>query len=170
MKKYLFVSMLVFAFIACEKGDTGPEGPQGPAGPAGPQGPQGPQGISGNANVTQYTFGAQNLATISFSQLQITTTQDTMDRSLWFVYILYQPLVRWYNVPGPGVGGATVYRVSFGYSGGKVNVFIDKTGTGENYSQARVIRVYSSSSGPGGRSSVDFSDYEAVRQYYNLPE
>ena len=170
MKKYLFVSMLVIALIACEKGDTGPEGPQGPAGPTGAQGPQGPQGIAGNANVTQYTFGAQNLSSISFSQLQVTTTQDTLDRSLWFVYLFYQPLARWYTVPGPGVGGATVYRVGIGYASGKANIFIDKNGVGENYAQARVIRVYASSNGPGGRSSVDFSDYEAVRKYYNLPE
>jgi hypothetical protein len=171
MKKYfLLASLLVFVFTACKKGDTGPEGPQGPQGVAGPTGPQGPQGIAGNANVTQYTYGAQNLSTISFSQLLVTTTQDTMDRSMWFVYLLYQPLTRWYTVPGPGVGGSTVYRVSLGYSGGKVNIFIDKTGVGENYSQARVIRVYASSTGPGGRASVDFNDYEAVRRYYNLPE
>ena len=71
----------------CEKGDTGPEGPQGPPGPTGAQGPQGPQGIAGNASVTQYTYGAQNLSSISFSQLQVTTTQDTLDHSLWFVYL-----------------------------------------------------------------------------------
>ena len=173
MKKYLLVSALFFALISCKKGDTGPAGPQGAAGPTGaqgPQGPQGPQGIAGNANVTQYTYGAQNLATTTFSQLQVTTTQDTSDRSLWFVYLFYQPLSRWYTVPGPGFGATTVYRVSLGYSAGKVNIFIDKTGPGENYSQAMVIRVYANSSVAGGRAAVDFSDYNAVRQYYNLRE
>jgi hypothetical protein len=29
MKKLLFVSMIVFAIVACKKGDTGPAGPQG---------------------------------------------------------------------------------------------------------------------------------------------
>jgi hypothetical protein len=170
MKKYLVVTLMSLSFLACQKGDIGPEGPQGLQGTSGPQGPQGPQGIAGNANVTQYTYGAQNLASISFSQLQITTTQDSLDRSLWFVYLFYQPLSRWYTVPGPGVGGSTVYRVSLGYASGKVNIYIDKTGVGENYSQARVIRVYASNVTTGGRTSVDFSDYEAVRSHYNLPE
>ena len=65
----LLITSLIF--ISCQKED-GAMGPQGPAGPAGPQGPpgaqgatgpQGPIGMSGNANVMQYTYGAQNFAT-----------------------------------------------------------------------------------------------------------
>ncbi|MFT3677592.1 MAG: hypothetical protein QM781_17005 [Chitinophagaceae bacterium] len=169
MKTYFLVLIVATTFLACKKGDTGPQGPEGPAGI------QGPQGIIGNANVTQYTFGAQNL-TSSFSQLQITTTQDTMNRSLWFVYLYYQPLERWYFVPGSGFGGSSTYRVSLTYTGGKATIYIDKSGPGENYAQARVIRVYANNVTTGGRAgsdrspAVDFSDYQAVRQYYQLPE
>lgn len=168
MKKYLSVLIMATAFFACKKGDVGPQGPEGP---------QGPQGISGNPNVTQYTFGAQNLAT-TFSQLQITTTQDTMNRSLWFVYLYYQPLSRWYALPGGGLGGATTYRVSLGYSAGKANIYIDKSGPGENYAECRVIRIYANNVLAGGRAGagqsplpdIDFSNYQAVRQYYQLQE
>src|SRR5688572_10492522 len=97
--------ILSFALFSCKKGDTGP---------AGPAGPQGPQGIAGNANVTQYSYGVQNLAA-GFAQLQVTTTKDTMDRSAWFVYLYYQPIDRWYFLPGSGVGGTTQYRVSMTY-------------------------------------------------------
>lgn len=173
MKKYFIMLIVATVLLACKKGESGPQGPEGPAGP---QGPQGPQGIVGNANVTQYTYGAQNLST-SFVQLQVTTTQDTMNRSLWFVYLYYQPLDRWYILPGGGVGGSTTYRVSIGYAGGKVNIYIDRTGAGENYAQARVIRVYANNVTTGGRAGgssglppVDFNDYHAVRQYYQLPE
>lgn len=185
MKAYL-LPLLLLVFIACKKGDPGPAGLQGPAGPAGANGtngakgangatgPQGPQGIAGNANVKQYTYGAQNL-TAGFVNLQVTTTLDTMNRSQWFVYLYYQPLDRWYFLPGSGVGGATQYRVSMGYSANKVNIYIDRTGPGENYAQAKVIRIYANSVAPGGRianvlPSIDFNDYEAVRKYYQLSE
>lgn len=173
MRKYVLLLIVVTFFLACKKGDVGPQGAQGPAGPAGPQGPQ---GIIGNANVTQYTFGAQNLATSSFAQLQITTTQDTANRSLWYVYLYYQPLDRWYFVPGSGYGGASTYRVSLTYTSGKATIYIDKSGVGENYAQARVIRVYANNVITGGRAgsdqsaAVDFSDYTAVREYYQLRE
>lgn len=170
--------MLFLATGSCKKGD---------AGPAGPQGPQGPQGIAGNANVTQYTFGSQNLVA-NFAQLQITTTKDTMDKSAWFVYLYHQSLDRWYIVPGGGAGGATQYRVSIGFVSNKVNVFIDKNGPGEVYAQAKVVRILTSSQQAGGRAmagsttwpagpagqaaplpAIDFTDYEAVRRYYQLP-
>lgn len=166
MKTFFFVLIIATTFVACKKGDMGP------------QGPEGPQGIAGNANVTQYTFGSQNL-TASFSTLQVTTTQDTMNNSLWFVYLYYQPIDRWYAIPGMGTGGLTTYRVSMGYSSGKVNIYIDKSGAGETYAQARVIRVYANTTTVGGRAgasepsqlpAIDFKDYPAVRQYYGLPE
>jgi hypothetical protein len=169
MKKYLFVSMIVLAFVACQKGDTGPAGPQGAPGLNGSKGAQGPQGIAGNANVMQYTYGAQNLAN-GFAQLQVTTTLDTMNRSQWFVY-LYNQNDLWYFVPGFGYGGLTQYRVYMGYSGSKVNIYIDRAvGAGETYAKARIIRIYASSETTGGRVALDFTDYKAVQKFYNLPD
>jgi len=170
----LIASTLLFS---CKKGDIGPQGPEGPQGSQGPQGPQGPQGIAGNANVTQYTYGAQNFASVSFATLSVTTTKDTMDKSAWFVYLYYGTLDRWYFLPGPGVGGSTQYRVSMSYVTNKVTIYIDKIGAGENYAQAKVIRIYTSSQQTGGRSApgpalpqdLDFTSYEAVRNYYQLP-
>jgi hypothetical protein len=173
--KLLFTVTLILTIcmFSCKKGDVGPAGPQGEAGP---QGPQGPQGIAGNANVTQYTYGVQNLVA-SFAQLQVTTTRDTMDKSAWFVYLYYQPIDRWYFIPGYGNGGATQYRISMGYASNKVSIYIDKNGPGESYAQAKIIRIYTSSQQTGGRSvtnpalpaGIDFSNYEAVRNYYQLP-
>ena len=179
MRKYTTTALLLFAltyvFVACSKeGPEGPPGPQGPQGNPGIQGatgPQGPIGVAGNANVTQYTYGSQDFTT-GFKILQVTTTQDTMDRSAWLVYLWYAPLSRWYFIPGLGFAGSTNYRLSMGYSGGKVNIFIDVVGPGEVYANARVVRIYANSTGPGGRMAlpnIDLTDYEAVRQYYNLP-
>jgi hypothetical protein len=95
-----------------------------------------------------------------------------MNRSAWNVYLYYQGLDRWYSIPGGGPGAATTYRVSIAHSSNKVNLYIDKSGTGDNFSQARVIRTYANSVMPGGRqvqpADIDFRDYEAVRRYYGL--
>jgi hypothetical protein len=168
MKKYLFVSMILLVSIAaCKKGDTGPTGPQGQQGATGPQGPQ---GVAGNANVMQYTYGTQNFSTSASVQLQVTTTLDTMNRSQWFVYLYYQTGDRWLFVPGIGYSGDAQYRVSIGHVGGKANIRIDRGGVGEIYQKARVIRIYASGETTGGRMAVDFTNYEAVRKYYNLPD
>jgi hypothetical protein len=168
---FAFIAMLFFA--GCKKGDTGPAGPAGPGGPAGPAGPQGPVGVAGNANVMQYTYGAQNLSSASFSTLQVTTTLDTMNRSAWFVYLYYQLNERWYFVPGFGIGGSTQYRVSMGYGSNKVSLYIDKVGAGENFTLAKVIRIYSNGTVAGGIRAklpgIDFTDYEVVKTYYKLP-
>jgi len=176
--KLSFLALSVFIILAsCKKGD---DGPAGPAGAAGPAGVAGPQGIAGNANVMQYTYGIQAL-NISFVTLGVTTTLDTMNKSAWFVYLYYQPIDRWYFVPGLGTGGITTYRVSLGYAAGKANIYIDKSGVGESYNNAKVVRVYTSGQTAGGRASgtdpvtnglpeIDFSDYNAVKSYYHLPD
>jgi len=143
-RTYLFILTIIVLVASCKKGDTGPQGQQGPAGP------QGPQGIQGNANVTQYDFGVQNL-NVNYSQLQIATTQDTMNHSTWLVYLYYEPLTRWYFIPGDGVGASTQYRVSMSYSSNKVNIYIDKTGPGEVYAKARVSRIYNNNVITNGR-------------------
>lgn len=163
MKLFLFIFPLVLLLLfSCKKGDTGPAGEQGPPGP------QGPQGIAGNANVTQYNYGVQNLAA-SYSTLSIKTTKDTMDKSAWYVYLYYSGNERWYFIPGAGIGGSTTYRVSMGYSVDQVNIFIDKNGPGESYAKAKVIRIYTSSQQGGRAAPVDYTNYEAVRDYYKLP-
>lgn len=153
----LVVALICIMTISCKKGD---------------------KGDTGNANVTQYTFGAQNLAA-GFVTLSVTTTLDTMNNSSWFVYLYYQPNDRWYFIPGSGVGGTTQYRLSMGYVTGKANLYIDKMGAGENYAAAKVVRVYLTNTMPGGRMAqpaqqelpnIDFTDYIAVKKYYHLPD
>lgn len=161
---------------ACSKGPTGPAGTTGATGATGPAGPQGPQGVAGNANAMQYTYGAQAFATIGYSTLQVTTTQDTMNNSAWYVYLYYSSISRWYFVPGYGAGGSTFYRVSMDYTSPTANIYIDKIGTGETYSQVRVVRIYANTSTvvttgePSAESKIDYSDYEQVQKYYNLPK
>ncbi|MBO9631784.1 MAG: hypothetical protein J7578_01605 [Chitinophagaceae bacterium] len=138
------------------------------------KGDQGEPGIDGNANVVQYNLAAVDL-TAPFATLNIPTTADTMNNSAWYVYLHYQSLDRWYLVPGNGVGGTTTYRVSMSYVSPNAVIYIDKTGPGEKYDKARVVRVYSNkqvnlSVNTQVRGiSLDFSNYEAIRNYFKLP-
>lgn len=167
---------ILFLLSNCEgdQGAVGPAGPQGPQGTQGVEGPQGPIGIDGNANVRQYTFGPANFSASPYKVFSISTTADTVDRSAWYTYLYYEPIERWYFIPGLGYGGSTNHRVSIDYSNDKANLYIDRDGPGENYSKVRVVRIYANSVVEGGREGqapeVDYSDYVAVRNYYGLDE
>lgn len=172
MKKILHVPfvvlMIVLAIISCKKGDRGPAGNTGPAGD------QGPQGVAGNANVTQYTFAGQNFITTASASLPVTTTEDTMSRSAWFVYLV-RASGNVYPLPGFGVNGSSEYRLHWFFNSGKVNFTITRvSGTGEDYSGIKIIRIYANTVATGGRMApqlpdIDLSDYYAVCRYYDLP-
>lgn len=153
---FLITAIGLLLMVSCKKGD------------------QGEPGKDGNANVVQYNFGEMDLAS-GFALMKIPTTADTMNNSSWYVYLHYAANDRWYFVPGAGVGGATTYRVSMGYISPNVMVYVDKTGAGEKYDKARVVRVYSNKQinlnlNPANRGiAVDFSNYEAIRAYFKLP-
>lgn len=177
----LIVSLSVILFTSCTKeGPAGPAGPTGAQGVQGATGPIGPQGITGNANVTQYTydntfdFGAN----LDFN-LQVSTTLDTMNRSLWFVYLKYAGgFDYYYPMPGLGYNGSSYYRNTFYYNASLNKVIHNITrvnGSGEVYSGIKIIRIYANSALVGGRSGasspvIDYTNYEEVRSYYNLPK
>lgn len=167
----LAAMLFSFILVSCKKGDVGPEGPQGPAGP---QGIQGPTGAAGNANVTQYSFGTHNFATTASAFLGVTTTADSANRSAWLVYLV-RSSGNVYPIPGFGLNGASEYRVFWSYSSGKVNFSISRvTGTGEEYTSIRIIRIYANQLGRGVQLSywpedLDVNDYYAVCRYYGIP-
>ena len=88
-----------------------------------------------------YNFPGVNFVTTAFGSFQVPVTADVANRSSWSVQLYYTPLARNYLVPGPGVGGATVYRVSVNPGATVTTFFIDKTGPGENYDAVRIIRT-----------------------------
>lgn len=160
--KILLSSIAVFGLLylsaSCKKGD------------------QGEPGIPGNANVVQYHFGPADF-TKGFVILDIPSTQDTVENSLWYVYLYAPPPNdRWYGIPGPGIGANSTYRVSVGWRNSKATIFIDRVGPGELYPKVRVIRVYVNNSVKIGantsahsRAGIDVSDFNAMRSFYHLP-
>jgi hypothetical protein len=176
----LIISLCVVLFTSCQKeGPAGPAGVQGLQGVAGTTGPIGPQGIAGNANVMQYTYdnSFDFSANLDFN-LQVSTTLDTMNRSLWFVYLKYSGgFEYYYAMPGLGYNGSSYYRNTFYFNSGANKVIHNITrvnGSGEAYAGVKIIRVYANSVSTGGRAAssppgIDFTNYEEVRSFYSLP-
>ena len=181
----LLICLSVILFTACTKegpagqaGPTGAQGAQGIQGATGSQGATGPQGIAGNANVTQYTYNGpfDFNGNLDFN-LQVSTTLDTMNRSLWLVYLKYNGAFEYhYALPGLGYDGSSYYRNTFYYNASFNKVIHNITrvnGSGEVDSVIKIIRIYANNSTTGGRQAtpgIDFTNYTAVKNYYNLPD
>ncbi len=181
ISNFLIISLCVVLFTSCQKeGPAGPAGVQGTQGTQGTQGIQGavgPQGISGNANVTQYTYdNSFDFSSNLDFNLQVSTTLDTMNRSLWFVYLKYNGgFEYYYSLPGLGYNGSSYYRNTFYFNTSANKVIHNITrvnGSGEVYTGIKIIRVYANNNTTGGRQllpPINFLQYETVRDYYNLP-
>ncbi|MEP6747840.1 MAG: hypothetical protein ABJB86_08940 [Bacteroidota bacterium] len=168
--KYFLIALtciLIMTIVgACKKVDAGP------AGPAGPAGATGPAGIAGNANATQYIFPSHNFRDGADAVLTVNTTEDTVNRSAWFVYLIYARSSG-YPVPGFGYDNLAQYGMSWVYDQKAIFTITRIAGQGENYLNIRIVRIYTNSS-TGDRTKrslpdIDFNDYDAVRRYYQLP-
>ena len=164
------------------KGDTGLQGPAGPAGVQGPTGPAGPQGVAGNANVTQinYTTRTHTGASDLFIAMPASITATTMEQSLVYVYVKQSSASSgqsyWFSVPGETVTGN---EYSFYIAAGgntSPGLFLRRVVTylpgAETFDAVRVLLVQANNSinGRAATPNVDMRNYEAVRQYYNLPQ
>jgi hypothetical protein len=171
----LFAIVAMFIFLdACkgEKGDIGPAGATGAIGPTGVTGATGPAGATGNANVIQYTYTTARLASsgeISYAVTGITQTQ--LNNSLVFVYALttLNPTV-WYALPGYTSGGSNQYRVYMNSTA--LNVYITRSvgSTTETFNSVRILVIPANDLRTGRQAAVDYTDYEAVKKYYNLKD
>ncbi|MDZ4795484.1 MAG: hypothetical protein SGI83_14480 [Bacteroidota bacterium] len=126
----------------------------------------------------QYTYDTtfDFNANLDFN-LQVSTTLDTMNRSAWFVYIKYiGGFEYYYPLPGFGYNGATHYRTTFYFNTGTNKVIHNITrlaGPGEVYAGIKILRNYATNTTAGGRQvmpAIDFTNYTAVKKYYNLPD
>lgn len=168
------MSALIF-MDAC-KGPAGDVGPAGPAGVAGPTGAIGPTGVTGatgatgNANVIQYTYSTARVTGSEIVYAITGITQTQLNNSMIFVYVQtsLNPTI-WYALPGATSGGSNQYRVLFNPT--VLNVYINKTGTAaETFNTTRILVLPANDLRTGRKAAVDFSDYEAVKKYYNLPD
>ena len=153
------------------QGTPGATGPQGPQGVAGPTGPQGEKGDPGESNVRLYSFSAHNYASSASYYVMIPEIGPQVDAHLFFVYLVDTTVDVKYPIPGQGISGNSTYRVWWLRIGSSVSLRTQRSaGPGENYGEMRVITIPITQM-PTGRKAlpdIDFSDYDAVVNYYGL--
>ncbi|GHB52008.1 collagen-like protein [Persicitalea jodogahamensis] len=170
-------SPITFQSCSPEKGEVGAQGPagpagaQGPAGPAGAQGPAGAAGQNGNANVIQITYGAKTWANTVGAIVTLSLTgvnADVAGKSAYFTFIRDGNL--WYSVPGEisTYGEFRTYLTPAATS--TVSIRRVSTGTILNAESVRILIIPANDLRNGRLSAVDFTNYEAVKKAYGLPD
>lgn len=177
--KFLGLAIVMAMFIlldACkgEKGDVGPAGPNGSngangaIGATGTTGATGATGATGTANVSysdwvNVTFvgsGTSYIANVTAPKL----TQDILDKGDVHIYWKIGSVV--YYIPYSQTIGTTTYTIFQILTVGNIKLTASYAIT--STTQIRYVIIPGGIAG-GRRAAIDFSDYEAVKRYYNLP-
>jgi hypothetical protein len=167
------VTALIF-MDACkaEKGDVGPIGPAGPTGATGATGASGATGATGATgtanvsysdwvNVTFTGSGTSYIANVAAPKL----TQDILDKG--DVHIYWKIGTSIYYIPYAQVIGTTTYTIFQILTVGNIKLtssYAIASGTAIRY-----VIIPGGIAG-GRKANVNYSDYEEVKKYYNLPD
>jgi hypothetical protein len=149
----------------------GPAGDVGPAGAAGPAGPAGAAGPAGNANVLQINYAGRTV-TGNFTLNMPGVDANRLDNSLVYLYVKSSSNNYWYLLPGFTAGGTFEYRTwMIPAATSQITASRVTGGTGNDvFTALKVLVIQNSSVVNGRRAAVDFSDYNAVKAYYNLAD
>lgn len=168
-----------------EQGPTGAQGEQGEQGPPGEDGQDGSDGQDGNANVIfsnwiAADWNVQDDPRSKAMNLLITEIDniELRNRTLVYVYLQQWGTSSIYPMPNAGRWSNTWYSFTFGNNGVTLNgITISLLSTNGvdltefQYSGSRGNRfryVLIPESAQTGK--LDYSNYEAVKAFYNLPD
>ena len=140
-------------------------------------GPQGPPGPEGAANVKVYTFDGVDFTQTNQAGVVIDSiSQDTVENSAWFIYLVNRSSQSYQSFLIPG------YDYSFSYYIPKL-IFISASqsvhyiiyrysGSGAMFEEIKVVRIYGGVGVEGKPQlpDIDFSNYDAVKDYYGIKE
>jgi len=143
-------------FSSCKKGDPGPAG------------------TDGNANVTQINFSSKTIpagGTITLTLPGI--TKAIAEKSMILTYGKVNGQY-WYQLPGYGFTGTHEYRTFIEPldPSTTINISMIVGTSAETFDPIRVLVIPANTivTGRGTTPPFDISDYESVRNYFNLPE
>ena len=103
-----------------------------------------PKSISAIENGHQYSFGPINFGTTPEFSLQIRTTSDTANCSIWNVYLVSSDGKKYY-IPGYGANGVSYYYADHYYSttNRMLSIIVKHvSGPPEDYASILVINSY----------------------------
>lgn len=191
----LNVFIVSVLFVACE-GDAGPQGPKGApgeTGAAGLTGPKGDPGVKGNKGATGKNGNAEVVIRLSDTQRTVVPglnqgltwyvapeliSPERVKSSAVFVYLrLSAPNAateEWVAVPGsifiPG-GSHQAFNYTIQYEASRVAIDLYRTsGEGSLTFYVAKILFVPKASGSARQESIDYTDYNAVKKYYNLED
>ena len=138
-------------------------------------GPQGPPGPEGNANVKIYTFTGVDFRQTTDTGVYIDNiSEDTVNNSAWFVYLVGfgNNTTVSYSIPGSDASNSHYYPWSiYIIPISRLQYFIVKdSGPGQQFDQIKIVRIYGGTGGKPQLPDIDFSSYDAVKQYYGIKE
>lgn len=166
-----------FCFQQCQpkagepgpKGDTGATGAAGPTGATGATGVTGPQGATGTADV-QYSpwistsfSGSGTLYTGTITATPI--TQAVLDKADVRVY--WNESGRVLSLPYAETFGTTTYTVHQRIYVGRIELRASYALTTQQF---RYVIIPGAVSVGGRLAAIDYTDYEAVRKAFNIPD
>ncbi|NAY92174.1 hypothetical protein GTQ34_09600 [Muricauda sp. JGD-17] len=167
------------------QGEQGLQGPQGEQGPVGADGQDGTDGQDGNANVIysdwiDADWNSINLPRLKEMNIPVPELDDIelRNKTVVQVYLGQSGTNGVYAMPGTGRWSNTWYSYSFGHGTVTLNgiaIVLESTNgvdlTEDQYLGSRgnefryVLIPESAQSG-----KLDYSNYEAVKSFYNLPD
>jgi hypothetical protein len=176
----LFAVVAMFIFLdACkgEKGEVGPIGATGSVGATGATGATGAIGLTGvtgatgNANVIQINYGSKTHTGSDLSYPLTGVSQTQMNNSLFLTYVKPSGAINWYQIPGYTVGGTFQYRIYLSDAATPLLYVSRVSGTGSDiFTATRILIIPANDIRTGRKAAIDYTDYEAVKKYYNLKD
>lgn len=172
----LLLAIMAIAITSCVTESVGPVGPPGP------QGPEGPVGAPGeNAYVFEYT-GVDFLAPDYEVYLDYPVDFEGLDSDVALVYLLWDvttdtngnDLEIWRQMPQSLLTPNGLLMYNFDFSRIDVHLFLAAEFSADLLEPIDtddwVVRVVVVPGNFWGRTSVDHSDYNAVKEAYGLPD
>lgn len=165
----LFASAVGFQGCQPKAGDPGPKGDTGATGATGPAGPVGPAGPTGTANVEYSPWISTTFTGSSGSYIGNITatpiTQAVLDKADIRVY--WNEGGRVLSLPYAEVVGSTAYTVHQRIYVGRIEL---KASYALSTQQFRYVIIPGGVPVSGRLATIDYTDYEAVKKAFNIPD
>ena len=153
----LFLSAITFQSCQPQDGEVGPQGEQGATGAQGPAGPAGTANVQYSPWVTVTFTGSPNTGNLTAAAI----TQDILDKGDVRVYTK---------------AGNSVVSLPYANAGATIHgrYYVGKIEFIASYSFSslpiRYVIIPGGTSMSGRKAAIDYTDYEAVKRAYNLPD
>ncbi len=154
-------------------GANGANGQNGATGAKGDKGDTGATGATGNANVIQISYGSKTHTGGELPYSLTGLTQSQVNNSLFLTYVNPSGTSLWYQIPGYTAGGTFQYRIYVSQSSTTTPIlYINRVaGTGNDiFTATRILVIPANDIRTGRKANLDYSNYEAVKAYYNLKD